>query len=70
MCVDVGWTASRRGDQMCKLRLTVEMAMMGGAAMIGHLNCIWIMSAVDERERETSPLSSVRLTAARNWRHF
>ena len=44
------------------MRLTVEMAMMGGAAaMIGDLNCIWIMSVVDEREREreTSPLSSV-----------
>ena len=45
--------AARRGDQRCKLRLTVEMAMMGGAAaMIGDLNCIWIMSVVDERERE------------------
>ena len=49
--------------------MTVEMAMMGGAAaMIGDLNCIWIMSVVDERERDISVV--VRLTAARNWRHF
>ena len=32
-------------DQRCKLRLTVETAMMGGATMIGDLKCIWIMSA-------------------------
>ena len=53
--------------------MTVEMAMMGGAAaMIGDLNCIWIMSVVDERERERERDISVvvRLTAARNWRHF
>ena len=66
MCSFVGWATIKR----CKLRLTVETAMMGGAAhrgeatMIGDLKCIWIMSAYctkisdEERERETSPLST------------